>query len=159
MLARLLKWLGRGALPPENGKNGSTEVPEGAVLLAGGVGYGFELLGQATHQASLETIYHDHRADGADCHVIAAIVSGSDHGSDPYAIGVTICGLKVGHFSREDGKRYRRVITDVAGRGRVVCRASIRASPRAGAGPGAGERFRVSLDLASPARAAPPEQG
>ncbi len=148
MIGRLLSWLGGGARPS---MIDATAVPPGAVLLTGGGEYGFALFGHAARQDSLEAIYRGHALDGADCHLMATLAVERGN-SNAYAIGVSICGRKVAQFSREDGKRYRSVIADVASRGPIVCRASI----RSGAIPGE-DGLRVFLDLAAPARAAPPE--
>jgi hypothetical protein len=130
-------------------------IPAGAILLNGGVN--FEVVGQANHQRSLEAIHRDHANGGDECRVIAALVPDRRNDYDASAIGVSICGLMVAHFSREDGKRYRRVIANVTSHGLAVCRATIRAMP--GLEIGAGASFRVSLDLAAPGRAAPPGIG
>ena len=157
MITRILSWF---RSPPSSAEapvpstrtdpaNDGTNVPAGAVLLQGGVDFAFEVVGQANYQRSLEAIHRDHAVTGTDCVLIAALIPERNNDYDANAIGVWICGLKVAHFSREDGKSYRRVIADVTSQGLAVCRACIREV----AAPAAGDpaSFRVCLDLAAPA--------
>ena len=153
MLARLFRWLGRNGKATERD---ATLIPAGAILLNGAGGkYRFEVVGQASHQAPLEAIYEGHRGGGTDCRVIAALVPEPGHNYNAHAISVSIRGHKVAHFSRGEGKRYGSLIAGVARRGPVACRASVRVSLGADAGP---REFRVFLDLAAPSKAAPPER-
>lgn len=149
MLARLLRWF-RERRRRKAASDNAKAIPDGAILLTGGVDYRFELVG---YQAPLEAIYRAHRTVGGECHVIAALVTERGNSYNAHAVSVAIGGQKVAEFPRGDGRKYAGIIADVAKQGVVVCRASVRAPSDEGDGQGL---FRVFLDLASPGKAAPP---
>lgn len=76
-----------------------------------------EVVGESFHQENLWRLAGRHRPeDRVRCDIRAVLVAEYDNPHDPNAVGVWINGLKVGHLSRYDARRYRPGLLALQGR-------------------------------------------
>lgn len=87
--------------------------------------YDFEIVGESFHQKALSRITGGGEADDIEATVL--LVPEDNNKYDKQAVKIEIRGMTVGHLSREDARRFRKLLQDKGLEGQVTsCSAVIR---------------------------------
>lgn len=87
-----------------------TAQPGGAPRLSGPGTYSFEIVGESYYQDALSRLCGGKTEEGAEHYTTATLRLENENPYDDKAVAVEIEGLKVGHLSRHDARKYRKAI-------------------------------------------------
>lgn len=86
-----------------------------ANVLAPGRGWTVPVVGEASYQDAIQSLYRKHGGRGHDLKVAAVVVPEDGNEFDANAVRVEIDGRKVGYLSRGMAVEYRAALGDTAG--------------------------------------------
>lgn len=75
--------------------------------------YECEVVGESQHQRELKFMAGSHGDAAASVTTTAILIPDKNNIHDPYAVRVEINGSQVGYLSREDARRYRRLLAEL----------------------------------------------
>lgn len=109
--------------------------------------YFFDIVGESHYQNALNRICGGKTEESQEFETIARIILDDENRYDPKAVRVEIDEMCVGHFSRDDARSYRRILSQIGFRDRritVECSALIVGGWKRGDSEG---HFGVKLDI------------
>ncbi len=121
-----------------------SSTPENA--LAPGRGWTVPVVGEASYQAAIRSLYRKHGGKGHDLKVTATVTPEAGNAFDANAVQIEIDGRTVGYLSREMAVEYRAALGATAGQ----CSAKIVGGHELEDGSAA--HFGVKLHMAWPPR-------
>ena len=117
-----------------------------ANVLAPGRGWTVLVVGEASYQETIQSLYRKHGGSGHDLKVGAAVVPEDGNDFDANAVRIEVDGRTVGYLSREMAADYRAALGETAGQ----CSAKIVGGHELDDGSTA--HFGVKLQMAWPPR-------